>query len=105
MATLKTTLPRFAKRTAPARTLLVAAVLTALATACGDYTGGGSGAFAGSSASTPAIGSGGSLPDAAQSIPAFEAFVWPLLQANCSSCHSGAGPGSPSRAAATGGCA
>lgn len=78
-----------------ARSALLAACLTAVLSACGDYGGGGPGASSSSSASSPPTGSGGSLPDPAQSIPVFEQHVLPVLQANCGSCHSGAGPGSP----------
>ena len=88
--------PSSARCPAQARAVLLALALTAALTACGDYGGGGGGSSSGSSASTPPTGSGGSLPDPAQSIPAFETHVLPILQANCASCHSGAGPGSPS---------
>ena len=85
--------PRRALRVGALCALLVA---SAGLTACGDYGGGGSGATASSSSpATPPIGGGGSLPDPLTSIPAFETFVLPILQANCASCHSGAGPGSP----------
>jgi hypothetical protein len=89
-----TATPSEAIRPGRARGVLLALAAIAVLSACGDYGGGGSGT-AGSSSASPPTGSGGSLPDPVQSIPAFENRVLPLLQANCASCHAGAGPGSP----------
>ena len=71
----------------------------ALLVGCGEYGGGntGGGGSSSSSAATP-LGGGGALPDPVTSIPAFETNVLPMLQANCASCHSGSGPGTPSLA-------
>ncbi|MEZ4216899.1 MAG: LamG domain-containing protein [Myxococcota bacterium] len=72
------------------------AFVVAGATACGDYGGGspGSGGSSSSGSTLPG-GGGGSAPDPAQSIPAFETTVLPILQAQCASCHAGSGPGTP----------
>ena len=84
---------------APRTLTVLFAALSALAlsTACGDYGGGatGGGGSTSSGSTLPGGGGGGSAPDPAQSIPAFEQTVLPILQANCASCHSGSGPGSP----------
>jgi len=75
---------------------LALALLLASALACGEYGGGSAGTGGSSSNGNTPPGSGGSAPDPAQSIPAFETTVLPILQAQCASCHSGSGPGSPS---------
>ena len=90
-----------------------------LAIACGEYDGGTDAMTAGglgSAGSGSGAGSGSSGgASQAESIQAFSNTVLPMLQTNCSECHAGAGPGSPSiahppstmrvtRSSPTGGC-
>ncbi len=74
------------------------AAVGGLAAACGSSGGGGDGGVAGSSVSgslnsTPGSGSAG--VSLAEQIQAFGSTVQPLLTTNCTTCHAGAGPGTP----------
>jgi hypothetical protein len=78
--------------------LLALASVGAFAAACGSSSGSGggstaAGAASGSLNSTPGAGSAG--VSEAEQIQAFGSTVQPLLLQNCTTCHAGAGPGTP----------
>jgi len=77
------------------RTLRLAALALSVATlACGNY-GGGSSSGSGTGSTTAFVGGGSGGVDAGASLAAFSATAYPMLTANCSACHAGAGPGFP----------
>ena len=74
--------------------LLPIILFAALVVACGDYSGGNG---AGTQQSVVLSGGGSGLGGLSQSeqVAAFTSTVYPLLAANCNSCHGGFGPGTP----------
>lgn len=69
------------------------ALLPLVALACGDY---GAPSTDASAAASTTFGTG--LPDGlsvAEQVTSFETTVYPLLRANCATCHDAAGPGAP----------
>lgn len=92
---LESTLERALRAAAPA-------LLAAFLLACGDYGGGAGGgaASAGASGASSTPSAGPTVSDPAVAAEAFATTVHPLLLQYCADCHAGAGPGSPSIAAA-----
>jgi len=80
------------RRTGTSLLTALVALLPLLALACGDY---------GAPSTAPATASttfGAALPEGlsvAEQVTSFETTVYPLLRANCASCHDAAGPGAP----------
>ncbi len=83
-----------------ARAIAIACMVLGLAAVgCGDYGGGGT-SDGGGSLPTGAPPPPGTPPpvtvDRAVSVQAFTQTVFPIVREHCATCHSGAGPGSPS---------
>ncbi len=74
--------------------LSILIVFAASALACGDYSGGNGPAQQGNVVLSGGGSGLGGLSETEQ-VSAFSSTVYPLLAANCSSCHSGFGPGTP----------
>ncbi len=72
------------------RSALLLVPLLSLAVACGNSGGGG-----GSGAGAFVSGGGGGSSASAEAMAAFSGGVHTLLRQYCSSCHAGAGPGTP----------
>lgn len=91
----RTMSPRAPGRGAWLRRAVGAAALGLLASACGQYSGSGSGepATAGSTSDDGASAAPGF--SAAEGAAAFETTVYPLLVEHCADCHAGTGPGTP----------
>jgi hypothetical protein len=80
--------PRPAGRTAA----FALAGLLAVASACGDHSGGDAQVI--DSGGTD-LGGGGGPTQAAASVEAFSRTAFPLLRQHCADCHAGSGPGTP----------
>jgi hypothetical protein len=77
-------------RGASALSKLILAFAASALVACGSSGGGGESVAGG------AIPGGGGAGASAEAMAAFGAGVFPLVRTNCSTCHAGAGPGTPS---------